>query len=264
MGWVFSQDNRRRSSLAETMTPFAIVASLAFVFATSFVSGVFGMAGGLLLMGGLLLFLPVPLAMVAHGVVQFVSNFSRTVILRRHLRRGILIYSSLGTAAAVAGFIALRYAPDRALVYLFLGFVPFLIWLPERWLELDANRPLHGFLAGVASGGLTVAAGVAGPAVDIFFVRTTLDRRAIVATKSFIQSLSHVCKVLFYGSGAADLGLEFGLLIAAAIPMAIAGTHFGAKILERLTDQGYREFARYLITAIGVVYLFRAAQLLWT
>jgi hypothetical protein len=45
--------------------------------------------------------------------------------------------------------------------------------------------------------------------------------------------------------------------------VTIAGTHFGAQILERMTDRDYRTFARYLITAIGVLYLFRAAQLLW-
>jgi hypothetical protein len=46
------------------------------VLATSFISGIFGMAGGMVLMGILLLLLSVEQAMVIHGVAQFASNGS--------------------------------------------------------------------------------------------------------------------------------------------------------------------------------------------
>ena len=39
----------------------------ASIIATSFLSGLFGMAGGMVLMGLLLVLLPVPAAMVLHG-----------------------------------------------------------------------------------------------------------------------------------------------------------------------------------------------------
>jgi uncharacterized membrane protein YfcA len=38
--------------------------------ATAFLSGIFGMAGGLILIGVLLVILPVPEAMMLHGVTQ--------------------------------------------------------------------------------------------------------------------------------------------------------------------------------------------------
>ncbi|MFT6541704.1 MAG: putative membrane protein YfcA, partial [Maricaulis maris] len=41
---------------------------LVATFITAFISGVFGMAGGLILMGALALVLPVAAAMVVHGV----------------------------------------------------------------------------------------------------------------------------------------------------------------------------------------------------
>ena len=47
---------------------------LVLVLVTATVSGVFGMAGGLMLMGGLTLAMPVAAAMVTHGAVQFVSR----------------------------------------------------------------------------------------------------------------------------------------------------------------------------------------------
>ena len=40
------------------------------VLITSFISGILGMAGGMILMGVLLALLPLPTAMVLHGVTQ--------------------------------------------------------------------------------------------------------------------------------------------------------------------------------------------------
>ena len=59
---------------------------LAMALVTSLVSGVFGMAGGLMLMGALTLAMPVSAAMVSHGAVQFVSNGWRAILHRKAMR----------------------------------------------------------------------------------------------------------------------------------------------------------------------------------
>ena len=57
------------------MFSLPVLAALAAVaVVTSFISGIFGMAGGMLLIGFLLVFLPVPVAMVFHGVIQIAAN----------------------------------------------------------------------------------------------------------------------------------------------------------------------------------------------
>ena len=43
-------------------------------FLTALLSGIFGMAGGLVLMGALALVLPVSAAFVTHGLLQLVAN----------------------------------------------------------------------------------------------------------------------------------------------------------------------------------------------
>ncbi|HSN19689.1 MAG TPA: hypothetical protein VLS49_03380, partial [Usitatibacter sp.] len=50
--------------------------------ATSFVSGILGMAGGMMLLGILLAVLPVPTAMALHGITQLASNGGRAAMLR--------------------------------------------------------------------------------------------------------------------------------------------------------------------------------------
>ena len=46
----------------------------AAIVSTSFISGIFGMAGGMILMGILLAFMPLAPAMVLHGLVQTASS----------------------------------------------------------------------------------------------------------------------------------------------------------------------------------------------
>ncbi len=53
---------------------------------TSVVSGVMGMAGGMLLLAVMLLRLEPAVAIPVHGIVQLVSNGSRAFFLRKHVR----------------------------------------------------------------------------------------------------------------------------------------------------------------------------------
>ncbi len=61
-------------------------AVLLTMVATAFLSGIFGMAGGLVLIGILLVLMPVPEAMMLHGVTQLASNGWRGILWIRHVR----------------------------------------------------------------------------------------------------------------------------------------------------------------------------------
>src|ERR671926_192389 len=96
---------------------FGVVTALAVVvFATSFLSGIFGLAGGLILMGALLLFVPVTSAMILHATTQMAANGSRAFLWRAHTDYGIFGRYIVGGAVAFALFASLRFVPDRALV----------------------------------------------------------------------------------------------------------------------------------------------------
>src|SRR5262245_46469220 len=57
-----------------TLEPFAIAVVAVAVLGSSFVSGIFGMAGGMILLGALLVFMDVAPAMVLLSVIQTLSN----------------------------------------------------------------------------------------------------------------------------------------------------------------------------------------------
>lgn len=237
---------------------------IAAAFVTAALSGVFGMAGGLALKGALALVLPVSATFVTHGLLQLVANGWRAILHRRHVVWRIVALYAAGSliAGVIAAFIAVE--PSKATLYLLMGLVPGLVWIPQRWLRLDAQQPMQALVSGVGVTGLNLTAGVAGPLLDIFFVRTALTRHQIVATKAATQVFSHLAKILVYGAPLVALhgkGLPAPWVFALAIPISMAGTAVGGLVLDRLSDVNFKRWLRWILTGIGLVYLLGAAQL---
>jgi uncharacterized membrane protein YfcA len=227
------------------------------VFLTSLLSGVFGMAGGLLLLWVLMFVVPVATAIAVHGLVQMVSNGSRAWFSRHYLDRGILLLLILGLVMAVSMLLFVNYRPSLVVVSITIGLMPILVWLPLGKLQLDGQRPLHALVCGFISGGLAIGLGVSGPTVDLFFIRTTMDRRKIIATKAAFQFITHTTKVVFYWDAALALSSEGWIAVAAAAPIAIMGTRAGNIILHRMSDTNFRLWTRWIVTAIGAIYFTR-------
>ena len=240
----------------------AILAVLAYL--TAALSGVFGMAGGLVLMGGLALLMPVSAAFVTHGVLQLTANGGRAMLHVRYVQWRIVGLFGLGSLAAAITVVLIAFAPSKLLLFLMLGLIPGLLWIPQSWLRLDAAKPPHALTSGFLVTGLNLTAGVAGPLLDIFFVRTTMTRHAIVATKAATQVFSHLAKILVYGAplGASGVkGLPPWQVFAVAIPLSILGTVAGGRILDRMSDVNFKAWTRWIVTAVGLAYLVQAAQL---
>ena len=245
-----------------TLSAAAFVVCMAFVTAT--LSGVFGMAGGLVLMGALALVLPVQAAFVSHGVLQLVANGWRSILHRKHVRWDIVGWYALASLIAGVVVALLSFTPSKPLLFLLLGLVPGLTWLPQRWINLDAAKPPQAFLSGLSVTGLNLTAGVAGPLLDIFFVRTELTRHAIVATKAATQVFAHLAKIIVYGApmfAGGGVGMPPLWVFGLAIPLSMLGTAAGGAILNRITDVNFKRWTRWIVTAVGIGYLIQAAQL---
>ena len=98
----------------------------------------------------------------------------------------------------------------------------------------------------------SVAQGVRREAESVF--RTQMDRRKIIATKASIQTLSHLTKVAFYWNAASGLPASDWISILLAAPIAILGAHVGNGILQKMTDQNFRAWTRWVVTGVGAVY----------
>jgi len=245
------------------MSTVSALLILATVLVTAFISGIFGMAGGLILMGVLAAALPVATAMVVHGAVQMVSNGYRAILWRRYINWRVFARYALGSAAAFLMLLAVAWRPEARIVYLLLAATAMLVWLPKSWIRLDIFKRGQAELAGFSVQALNTLGGVAGPLLDIFFVTTDMDRRAIVATKAVTQVLAHLVKIAFWSlpviAAAGASAFPPVWFFALAVPLSMLGTTLGGKLLERMSDVDFKRAMKWLVTAIGAAMLLKAA-----
>jgi uncharacterized membrane protein YfcA len=231
---------------------------------TALLSGLFGMAGGLILIGVLLAVLHVADAMVLHAVTQLASNGWRAVLWWRHIRWRPVANYLAGCALALIALGFLEYVPSRPVALLLLGTTPFLVRLSPPRLRPDPERLAHGVFYGSACMALMLLTGVSGPLMDSFFLGGRLERREIVATKAACQIFGHAGKLLYFGAVVTAAGVLDPVLAAIAIGASVLGTTLARPLLEMLTDTQYRRWATHLITAIALSYVAQGTWLLFT
>ncbi len=223
------------------------------VLSTSFLSGIFGMAGGMILMGFLLVMMPLAPAMVLHGIIQMASNGWRAWLWRQHVQVWAIGRYAVGGLAALALFVAIGYVPQKSVALILLGLMPFIsLVLPER-LAPNAMRRGHVELCGAVCTVLSPLSGVSGPILDAVFVRSGFDRRQQIATKAAIQTFSHLLKLVYFGR-MITLGDVPPETAGLAIVLAFAGTSLSRRVLDAMTDVQFRVWTRRLIVGLSAAY----------
>lgn len=246
------------------MTSLTILLLGSLMVATAFLSGLFGMAGGMILIGVLLALLPVPAAMVLHAVTQMASNGWRAVLWRRHVVWRTVAAYVCGCAIAFAVWSVWRYVPSKPVTYVFLGLTPFAARLIPIERRPDPEKPLHGVACGLSCMTLMLLTGVAGPLIDTFFLGGRMDRRQLIATKAVCQVVGHGVKLVYFGGIVAGAASIDPLLAAMAIAASMLGTTLSRRFLEMMTDAQFRIWAGRLLTVMASYYLVYGVYLFAT
>ena len=243
--------------------PLSMIAGLGVVMlGTAFLSGIFGMAGGMILMGVLLAVLPLPAAMALHAVTQMASNAWRAVLWWRHIRWRPVGFFLVGNLAALALWSVFQWVPEKAVALLFLGLTPFLFRLIPARVKPNPLNPVHGAAMGGVCMSLMLVSGVSGPLLDTFFLGGGMERRQIVATKAVCQVAGHLSKLFYFGALVSDAAALDPAMLGVAIAASMTGTTLARRILEAMTDRQFRTWADRVITVIALVYLGQGAWLL--
>jgi len=213
------------------MTPFVLTGFAVLVVCTSILSGIFGMAGGVILIGVLLSFMPVPAAMALHGATQIAANLSRAFMWRRHIRIATALFYVAGALGAVLLWSLFLYVPERAHAFVALGLIPFAVRLvPDAWQGRPENR-----LDAVLYGAICMTAILMG----------------------------HFAKLVYFGALIDDVVFEEPHVLAVAIAMAVLGTSLGGLVLERMKDVAFRRWADGIVNAVSLWYLGYGLYLLF-
>jgi uncharacterized membrane protein YfcA len=169
----------------------------------------------------------------------------------------------IGALVSLAVFAAIQLVVSKPIALIILGLTPFIaLALPEK-LHLNVERRGHPVACGIICTVLSLVSGVSGPILDIFFVRSSLTRHAVVATKAMTQSFSHILKIVYFGAFVAAAGSGVNAWIAVMmVLLAFAGTQLSKRVLEKMNDESFRLWTRWTVMATGVFYLGSGAYLL--
>ena len=237
------------------MSPLLIATLCAAMVGTSFLSGIFGMAGGMILIGILLAIMPVPDAMMLHGVTQMASNGWRGLLWWRHVRWSSAGAFILGCAVALLLWSLTRYVPSKPIALLLLGLTPFIVRLAPQNYRPNPESLRQGAIYGTACMMLILLTGVSGPLVDTFFLGGKLDRREIVATKAVCQIFGHAAKLVYFGTIIDQTAHLDPIVAALAVFFSMVGTTLASKALEGMSDQQFRSWANRIITCIAAYFV---------
>ena len=237
------------------MTALTAAGLSLLMIGTAFLSGIFGMAGGLILIGVLLVVFPLPTAMVLHAVTQMASNGWRATLWFRHIVWKSMACYVAGCVVSVGLWSITLYVPDKAMAVLLLGLSPFIIRaIPDRILPRSFG-PAQVAATGLVSMMLMLLTGVTGPLLDTMFLRSPLERRQIIATKAACQVFGHGFKLIYFGALIEQVGRVEPWFLAITVTSSIIGTSLGKLLLEKLSDAQFRIWSNRLITALASYYV---------
>ncbi len=231
----------------------------AVAIGTSIVSGVMGMAGGMLLLSVMLLRLEPLVAIPIHGVVQLASNGSRAFFLRQHVR-----WSAVGRfawpllPAGALGLLLLGSVPVRASRAAIGVFVLAATWLKSRFTiepgrSAERALPIGGALVGFFS----TLIGATGPLLAPFILALELGSQPTIATMAACQIFQHASKITLFGAGGFALG-HYALPCALLCLTAMLGSAIGTRLLDRIPEKPFRLGVRALVTALALHLIYQA------
>ena len=232
-------------------------------FATSILSAVIGMGGGVPLLGIMAILIPEGYMVVAlHGVIQLVGNSTRTAVYRQHVHRSIIRQFSMGVipwlcCAALIVFGVIQYFDITSASEFKIDFLKPLIGIYILWfLYLRKKTELRSdslfFWMGGLSGLVTVFIGASGPLIAPFFIDRGLTKENMIATKAACQAVGHLGKmpifIIFFG---VDYMQQWPVLL----PLVVAvyfGTRIGKKLLGSLSPDLFKKLFKIALTLIAI------------
>lgn len=218
-------------------------------------TSVAGLGGGTLTLAVMLRYVDPLDAVALHGVIQLVSNSSRTAALRAHVRWQIAgRFTALLLPAGVAGLYFAQWLPADPARLAIVVFALTAAWLPH--VAGFVTGAMGGsraalFVTGALAGFAQMTIGVVGPAIAPLFRHHVREPVGAVATFSAAQTCAHGVKVLLFVVTGFAYNLNVSLLVWAAAAV-VAGTVVGTSVLRVVSEQIWDVTFKLALTAVAL------------
>lgn len=230
---------------------------------TSSISAVIGMGGGIILLGIMAILIPEGYMVIAlHGIIQMVSNGTRTFVFRQHLKKNLIseylfgALIGLGLSIIIVYALMQYYEVDSANQIKFDYLKPiiglYILWyLYLKGAKKEQKNKLF-IIVGFISGLVSIFIGAVGPLIAPFFLRKDLTKENVIANKAACQIITHIGKIpIFMYFFNVNYIEQYTILLPLIISVYI-GTNVGKKLLGSISEKTFKIFFKVCLTIIAI------------
>ena len=230
---------------------------------TSSISAVIGMGGGIILLGIMAILIPEGYMVIAlHGIIQMVSNGTRTFVFRQHLKKNLIseylfgALIGLGLSVIIVYALMQYYEVDSANQIKFDYLKPiiglYILWyLYLKGAKKEQKNKLF-IIVGFISGLVSIFIGAVGPLIAPFFLRKDLTKENVIANKAACQIITHIGKIpIFMYFFNVNYIKEYSLIVP-LIAAVYIGTNIGKKLLGSISEKTFKIFFKVCLTIIAI------------
>ena len=230
---------------------------------TSSISAVIGMGGGIILLGIMAILIPEGYMVIAlHGIIQIVSNGTRTFVFRQHLKKNLIseylfgALIGLGLSVIIVYALMQYYEVDSANQIKFDYLKPiiglYILWyLYLKGAKKEQKNKLF-IIVGFISGLVSIFIGAVGPLIAPFFLRKDLTKENVIANKAACQIITHIGKIpIFMYFFNVNYIEQYTILLPLIISVYI-GTNVGKKLLGSISEKTFKIFFKVCLTIIAI------------
>ena len=219
-------------------------------FATSLLTAITGVGGGMILIGIMPFFVPAIAIIPTHAVTQLASNATRAWFDRKNID---LKYFWQYVAGSIVGMlifgILIRFI-SLELIPLFIGIYILLIqW--SKWFNHIIRKFEHFFLVGLLQTGLGVFVGTPGPLNIAVLNKHYDDNHVVVSTGALMMSVVHLAKIIVYISIGFVFSEYWQLLLMMTV-FATLGSWIGTQLRHKIKMSWIKTLLPYLLTIISL------------
>lgn len=225
--------------------------------ATSILSAVAGLGGGIILLTVLAQFFAPTVAIPIQGGIQLVSNASRASLLRKQVDWSVVGASCILLLPASFLGVALATAVPEDAMRVTLGlFVLVVGWRPSLLRIRAAATRRSLVVIGGASGLLNTTVGASGPFTSPFFKAVTATHVAFVATAATTQVAAHTAKLIAFGFDGFDFADHLDVIVVGAAGVAL-GSVIGTRLLGKVSEGALDTLFKVVLTALAIRLIWR-------
>ena len=230
---------------------------------TSSISAVIGMGGGIILLGIMAILIPEGYMVIAlHGIIQMVSNGTRTFVFRQHLKKNLIseylfgALIGLGLSVIIVYALMQYYEVDSANQIKFDYLKPiiglYILWyLYLKGAKKEQKNKLF-IIVGFISGLVSIFIGAVGPLIAPFFLRKDLTKENVIANKAACQIITHIGKIpIFMYFFNVNYIEQYTILLPLIISVYI-GTNVGKKLLGSISEKTFKMLFKVCLTIIAI------------